>query len=644
MKSRIGLFLLAFIYILVVANSLSFAAPDYAIRLVSGEITPGEDTGEFTQLSGGLREGEVAHCLVQMQTIPSERERAALELAGLKLLDPIPQNAWLATLSKPMTPQQAKALGVRWVKSLQAVDKQHPRILRGEFGPWADYEEEKVLVTVRLYADVPKVTGENIAKIYGAITGDYIQTLNMWVMAVDPAAIDAMAGEDAVEWIDALPPPLTAVNDVAREVVGANTVQATPYNLDGAGITVCVYDGGMVDASHSDFAGRITLGESGSTSDHATHVAGSVGGDGANSSGQYRGMAPGCDLVSYEYESCDPYCLYNSPQDIESNYQSAITIYGANLATNSIGSNVAANGYDCAWNGDYESTSELLDNIVRGSLGNPFLVAFAAGNERGYGTCGTTYSTMGVPAGAKNIITVGATDDVDAMTDFSSWGPTDDGRIKPEVCAPGEDIYSTIPGNSYGNKSGTSMATPITSGCIALVLEQFAASYPGLTPLPSTVKAILINTALDLGNTGPDYAYGFGRIDVQAAVDAVIDGHFLEGELATGQTNNDTFNVSPGTPSLRVSLSWMDPAAAPMSNPTLINDLDITLTSPSSTVYYPYILNPGSPSNPATTGADHINNSEQIVVSSPESGVRSPGNGSSIYLPPACPPVPRVTL
>lgn len=600
----------------------ALADQDYTIRLVNGDISPSADVNVLSALTERTTAFPI-HCLVQLTAIPSDFERSVLTAVGITLLEPIPDRAWLASISRPISASQLEAVGVRWGAELTAFDKMHPRVKAKEFGPWAQYESGRVVISVRLYPDVSSEKGPEIAAVFAAEAGDYIRSVNTWIMAVEPAMIEAIAGMDEVEWVDVIPPPLTPMNDVARTVVGANTVQAAPYGLDGSGITVCVYDGGMVDAAHTDFSGRITLGETGATADHPTHVAGSVGGSGALSGGSYRGMAPGCNLVSYQYEACDPYCLYNSPQDIEANYTSARNTHSADIATNSIGSNTAANGYDCAWEGDYELVSQLLDNIVRGSLGNPFTVLFAAGNERGYGTCGTTYSTMGVPGCAKNVITVGATDDADAMTNFSSWGPTDDGRVKPEVCAPGSSIYSTLPGNSYGSMSGTSMATPITSGCTALMLEQFNLSYPGLTPLPSTLKALLINTAVDRGNTGPDYVYGYGRIDIQAAVDAVIAGKFLEDQLATGETDLIAFEVPASTPSLRVSLAWMDPAATPLANPTLVNDLDIALISPSSTNYYPYVLNPASPSATAGTGVNHRDNTEQIVVANPTAGTWS---------------------
>ena len=593
---------------------------EYAVRFVTGTITPPENTDAIARLSTGFAERGTQHFLVQLYSDPDEPGRSRLEQAGIKLLEPITAHAWTASLTHTITPSQARNVGVRWAKELQANDKLHPRVQRGEYGDWVRYEEGKVIVSVRLHGDVPWRAGENTATFYGAEVGGVIQSLNTLVIAIDPKMIPVMAAEDMVEWIDVLPPPLKAVNDVARQVVGANTVQEAPYGLDGSGITVCVYDAGLVDGTHNDFGGRVTAGEAGTVANHSTHVAGSVGGDGANSAGAYRGMAPGCDIVSYVYEACNPYCLYNSPQDIEANYLEAQDTYGAMISTNSIGSNTAANGYDCAWEGDYELVSQLLDNIVRGSLGNPFIVLFAAGNERGYETCGTTYSTMGVPGGAKNVITVGATNDADAMSSFSSWGPTDDGRTKPEVCAPGVNIHSTLPGNAYGDMSGTSMATPITSGCVALMLQQYGISYPGMDPMPSTIKALLVNSAVDLGNAGPDFVYGFGRINVQAAVDAVINGDFLEGQLSLGETNTHTFAVPPGTASLRVSLSWMDPAASPLANPTLVNDLDITLTSPENAVYYPYILNAANPSGAATTGVDHVNNTEQVVLANPAGG------------------------
>ena len=166
---------------------------------------------------------------------------------------------------------------------------------------------------------------------------------------------------------------------------------------------------------------------------------------------------------------------------------------------------------------------------------------FAAGDERDDGDCSIAanggYECILPPATAKNIISVGAINsNDDSMTNFSSWGPTDDGRIKPDVVAPGcqsdEDtgITSTVPGDTYGAMCGTSMAAPVVSGICSLMIQEFR-SQTATDPLPSTLKALLINTAVDLGTLGPDYSYGFGKVNAKGAVDSIINDQYKEGNI-----------------------------------------------------------------------------------------------------------------
>jgi hypothetical protein len=127
--------------------------------------------------------------------------------------------------------------------------------------------------------------------------------------------------------------------------------------------------------------------------------------------------------------------LYTDPGDLEADYGEAINLYGADISNNSIGSNTAPNGFPCDWEGNYGVTAATIDGVVRGSVsGAPFRIVWSNGNERGSGRCGTTYVTTAPPACAKNHITVGALNsNDDSVTSFTSWGPTDDGRIKPDV-------------------------------------------------------------------------------------------------------------------------------------------------------------------------------------------------------------------
>ncbi|MCH8147719.1 MAG: S8 family serine peptidase, partial [Planctomycetes bacterium] len=185
---------------------------------------------------------------------------------------------------------------------------------------------------------------------------------------------------------------------------------------------------GTARASHVDFEGRLTAADFSDMTDHSTHVAGTIGGAGI-ADASYRGMAPGVSLLSYGFEfSNSQVILYTNPGDIEFDYDEAINIHGADIANNSIGSNIESNLFECEIQGDYGITSSLIDSIVIGSLGSPFRVVWAAGNERPENRCDIegfgAYYSMAPPAGAKNHICVGAVNsNNDSMTTFSSWGP-----------------------------------------------------------------------------------------------------------------------------------------------------------------------------------------------------------------------------
>jgi PKD repeat protein len=273
---------------------------------------------------------------------------------------------------------------------------------------------------------------------------------------------------------------------------------------------------------------------------------------------------------------------------------------------------------------------------VRGSLGAPFRIVWADGNERQGSNCdlegfGDYYSTA-PPATAKNHITVGALNsNDDTMTSFSSWGPTDDGRLKPDVsgpgCQSGGDGGVTSANSSsttaYTVLCGTSMASPTVVGCVALMLEDFRAAFPGLPdPRNSTVKALLAQTAVDLGNAGPDYQFGYGSVRVKDAIDFQRLGRFDEEVIPDqGSSFVYTASVSGGGP-LKIMLAWDDVPGTPNVAGSQVNDLDLVVTDPSGVQRFPWTLDPLSPGTGAVrTKADHANNLEQVLVDAPQSGV-----------------------
>ncbi|HUU44608.1 MAG TPA: S8 family serine peptidase, partial [Acidobacteriota bacterium] len=431
-----------------------------------------------------------------------------------------------------------------------------------------------------------------------------------------------LAADERVLWIEPFW-PRRAHNNSNRINCEAETVQATPYNLDGSGVMVGEWDEGQVDGSHPDLTGRVIAGDGAAIATHSTHVAGTVLGSGVSFPGIYRGMAPAAEMISHLW--------WDYGWELESDTQGDIDDYDLDISQNSWGVGYyPINVNNCnAFLGNYFSECGVLDDIARGDLGKPITIVWSAGNERSTysdycGSVGFTWGTIGPYATAKNVICVGAINSNNStMTSFSSWGPTDDGRLKPELVAPGcqttDDygITSTKPGSGYVSYCGTSMSAPTVSGCVALWLEQYRTLYPGQTPLASTVRAVLVESADNLGDTGPEYDFGYGRLDIKTAVDRLNAGAIHESALVDQETDVWSFFSDGSLTGISITLAWDDPGASANANPTLINDLDLQLHPPAGetpATYYPWVLNPASPATPATTGQDRINNLEQVRI------------------------------
>ncbi|MBI4560276.1 MAG: S8 family serine peptidase [Candidatus Hydrogenedentes bacterium] len=476
---------------------------------------------------------------------------------------------------------------------------------------------------------------------HGGLVRDEVHLVNALVIEIPVAALKGLAAEDAVQWIEPALPRLSPTNDTDRELTQVNVVQAAPYNLDGSGIHVLVYDSATADGSHPDFGERLTQHDETPPAIHSTHVAGTLGGNGEASEShggmpfQWRGMAPGALIDSYSYDSdSSGIILYTNPGDLEDNYRDGIANFGVDLANNSLGINIFLNEYSCDLLGDYGVTDALIDTIVAGSIAGSFRVVWAAGNERGLFRCSAGFGTIGPPAGAKNHICVGAVQaNDDSMTGFSGWGPTDDGRLKPDICAPGSEsdddfgVTSTDTSGGYTVLRGTSMAAPVVSGICALLLQDYRAQFPKLNggeanPKNSTLKVLLAHTAVDRGNDGPDYQFGYGSVRAEDAILFMRSGNFLEDEVEDSSLRTYTVEVPGGTAVLRTTMAWDDAPGTPNVSPALVNDLDLLAISPSGATHFPWTLDPSVPEDPARQDtADRINNVEQVLVADPETGV-----------------------
>lgn len=241
----------------------------------------------------------------------------------------------------------------------------------------------------------------------------------------------------------------------------------------------------------------------------------------------------------------------------------------------------------------------------------------------------TTVTSVGLTASSKNIITVGATDSGRNVVSFSSRGPTLDGRVKPDITAKGFNTLSTTPGNQYAKESGTSMASPVVTGIAALLTQQWRQTFnTSGTPNPAQLKALLIAGAVDEGNPGPDYTNGFGAVDAKNSVDLIIaDGgagrRIVTNTLAQGsQLDVPLALASAGD--LRAVLVWTDTEAAPLSDdtsgPTLVNDLDLSVSDPNGAQVLPYVLDKNNPFANATRGVNKVDNVEEVEIKGAAAG------------------------
>jgi hypothetical protein len=377
--------------------------------------------------------------------------------------------------------------------------------------------------------------------------------------------------------------------------------------LDGTGMTVGIGDGGRVEI-HEDLSRDYLDLASFGTSTHATQTSGIVAGAGLIDPFYGQGYAPKAHVILRNFTDI----LWDAPRYIDD--------YDLALTNNSYGSSQT----DCTYMGDYDGNATALDAMVHDSP--TLLHVFSSGNSAA-SNC-TPYSAgyatiLGGYQPAKNLLTVGALNINDGLAGYSSRGPVDDGRIKPEVCAYGSNRASTVGGNQYGYNSGTSFSSPATAGCATLLYERYKELHNDSMPDAALIKNVICNAADDLGNAGPDYFFGFGRINGDRAAKIMEDNHFLSINVDQGNIITRTFSIPANTAAVDIMIMWTDVASAPYETVALVNDLDMVVVTPAGDSLKPWILNstPAGVSSPATTGTDRFNNYEQITISSPVAGI-----------------------
>jgi hypothetical protein len=383
---------------------------------------------------------------------------------------------------------------------------------------------------------------------------------------------------------------------------------ASGLQYDATGVTIMMQDDGYI-GEHIDFKGRIDQSGCASCStnpanDHGDHVAGTIMGAG-NINPAAKGMAYGAELLVYGSGNNN----YNSVPNLYNNEDLVIT----------------SKSYSAGCNGGYDNLARSLDQMTNDL--NSIIHVFSAGNagqdDCGYGPSGWGNITGGHKSG-KNVLAVGNLNGNDVINSSSSRGPATDGRIKPDICGVGTSVNSTIPGNIYGTKTGTSMSCPGVAGTIGQLYDAYRDLNGGNNPTSGLIKAAVLNTGEDLGNPGPDFIYGWGRINARASYELLRDGNYARDTITQNENESVILNVPAATKELRVMVYWTDAEGSTSAQFALVNDLNMFVVTPANDTLDPWVLdhtpNVASLNALAVRERDSINNVEQVTIDNPAAG------------------------
>ena len=510
---------------------------------------------------------------------------------------------------------------VRSIGQVTSLEKTDVRLSEGGFPDWA-YSDGKVKIMITCFPHVGEEVYKTLlqeANIDWA-EGKFHYPLVMTEIPVEQIA--TVAALPFVHYLEMGPSPDIPEDTGGRSLQRSNMLN-TDYiggkKYDAEGVRIMVRDDGKV-GPHIDFEGRIVDFTGSDTGTHGDGVAGVFGGAG-NLDPTVEGGAAAAEIYVLNYNS-------TFTDATEPLHQSDNVVI-----TNS--------SYSNGCNAGYTSTTQRVDQQM---VDNPsFLHVFSAGNSNnndcGYGAGNQWGNITGGHKVGKNVMATANLFASEGLSTSSSRGPAHDGRIKPDIAAHGQGQRSTNPNNAYQSFGGTSAAAPSMASNLAQLYHAYRDMNAGADPDAALIKASALNSAHDLGNRGPDFKYGWGRIHTLRAYEILANQNWVTDNLSQSNSNSHTIQIPAGVAAVRVMAYWKDPAASVSAAPALVNDLDLTLEDPSSTTHYPWLLNttpdPDSLDKPAINGVDTLNNMEQVELGNPVAGTYTAHiNGTTVPMGP----------
>jgi hypothetical protein len=607
-------------------------------------------------LSSRAGTAEPGYYLVQFIGPAKTQWLEDLKQRGIHIIHYVPHHAFLVRAEARAVSQLADHPKVRWVGPYEPAFKlsQEVMTLTQSLSKATQTDLQSLVVSLFQNESLPETV-----KAIEALGGQFLD-LDQWLEAafavgtlrMQPHLVLTIAKLPGVFFIEKYHPPVL-VDEVSDQITVGN-IQGTRVTAGypewlaangltgGEGLTIGVVDDG-VDSTNVHLIGRVTdvlrNASPGSRNGHGTFVAATAA-----------GQCPHRDTFGFSYAlGVAPQArLINLPLD-------GLASFGGGNPASTIRDAVRNEArfinnswsYEHSEGGLYTSSEWLYDRSVRSAVvingaPTPAVIVFAAGNS------GSASSSVGNPASAKNVITVGATlsyrvsntglgGNINNVAGFSSRGPTADGRIKPEVVAPGQNVTSTAPligglpiDSLHTLANGTSFSAPTVTGTAALISEWWSQQNNSQLPSPAMIKALLINTAQDIRGSSfsngarpiPNTDEGWGRVNLESlftpgATRTFVDQDVILTEVGQQLQIRGTV-VDPGKP-VRITLVWTDPAALPStgSNPALVNDLDLMVDA-GGQIFWGNQFVAGL--TVAGGGPDRVNNVENVFLSAGTSG------------------------
>jgi hypothetical protein len=585
---------------------------NYPLLLSSGEINFPANVEQLSALPATQVFNGYAFRYIQFFNLPSDEQRKQLQQAGIDLLLYMPTNTYIAAIKEGTNLSLLSGYSVRGVYEISAQHKLLKELqvaLSEQVFPGFAIQGDKVGLNITNYANLShERVKQFLTENHYSITYEDANThwFTVWVKKSDILNFIALPFVCSAELVDDKPTPDNNVGRTDHRSNAISTSYSTGRKYNGAGVNVMLQDDGII-GPHIDYKGRlpnqfITF----NNGDHGDHCAGIIMGAG-NRNPLTRGMAWGSNI--YVYEAAPSYQGFDS---INTHY----TKYGIRIISTS---------YSDGCNAGYTTRAQQLDIQ---NLNMPQLIHVFSGGNQGGASCGYGSTNWGNVTGghkhSKNSIAVANLDYLDAANASSSRGPAHDGRLKPEVSAVGTNVNSTINPDNYGLKTGTSMSCPGVAGVFAQLYHAYKNLNGNTTPPSALIKAVVMNSADDIGNAGPDFTHGYGRVNALKAVETLEQVKYLSSSISNGGSNTHNITIPAGVRQVKILTYWHDYQAAVSASVALVNNLNTQVVTPSSTIFNPLILdftpNVTNLNTAAIQGVDVRNNHEQIVIDNPAAG------------------------